>query len=202
MSTLITIGVIIFIIYLLYRVVFVRREPIVQDAEIAFKSKQIYSDPNNPELYSKRGLKFLHRAGNYLFQRDEENANNYYQKALEDFNKAIELNSRYAEAYYYKGIILWTMKDDIEAYYTLVEAEKLGYRKATQFIIDQGMRSNDLPSKHDYTQTKPEINHKEESSHRFVCKYCQCEIELCESEMKLEKYHCPVCKNIIVYKNI
>jgi len=140
MSTLITIGVIIFIIYVIYRIAFIRREPFVQDTEIAFKSKQIYSNPDSAELYSQRGLKFLQRGGNYLYQRDEENANLYYQKAMEDFEKALELNPKLAEAYYYKGMILWARKDDIGAYYTLVEAEKLGYQQATQFMIEQGLR--------------------------------------------------------------
>ena len=140
MSTLITIGVIIFAIYIVYRLVFIRNEPVVQDVEIGIMSKQIYSNPNDPELYSKRGLKYLQRSGNYLAQGDQVNANHYYQLSLEDFDKVIELNPNIAEAYYYKGMILWARKDDSGAYYTLIEAEKLGYQKATQFILDQGMR--------------------------------------------------------------
>jgi len=140
MSTLLTIGVIIFAIYITYRLIFIRNEPLVQDAEIGTKSKQIYSNPNDPELYSKRGLKYLQRAGNYLAQGDQVNADHYYQLSLEDFDKAIELNPNLAEAYYYKGMILWARKDDSGAYYTLIEAEKLGYKKATQFMLENRIR--------------------------------------------------------------
>ena len=140
MGTIITISVVFFVIYIIYKIIFIRSNTLVQDIEIGIKSKQIYSNPDNAKLYAQRGLKFLQRAGNYLQHQDLENATIYYDKALDDFDTAIDINPKLAEAYYYKGIILWVKKDDIGAYYTLLEAEKLGYYKATQFIKDQGMR--------------------------------------------------------------
>ncbi len=141
MGTLLTIGLIIFIIYIVYRLFFIKSESFVQNAEIGIKSKQIYSNPDNPELYLKRGIVFARRGYNYQFNsNDLENASKYYRLAEEDYNKAIELKPNYAEAYFQKGILLWAKKQDTESYYTLVEAEKLGYTEATKFIAQNGMR--------------------------------------------------------------
>ena len=140
MNALIIIGTVIFVLYLIFRLVFVRNEPIVQDAEISFKSKQINSNPNNAELYCKRGFKLLQRGGNYMINGDSENANLSYQNAMNDFEKAIELDPQMGEAYCYKGMIQWARNDNVNARFTLLKSEELGYKRATEIMIDYGMR--------------------------------------------------------------
>jgi tetratricopeptide (TPR) repeat protein len=140
MDILIIIGTVIFTIYLIYRLFFIRHEPLVQDLEIKIKSKQIKKNPNNAEYYFQKGFKLLQRGNNYLASNDGEKANECYGNAKDDFEKCIEIDPQMGEAYCYKGLVEWFRNDEVYARFSLLEAEKLGSKKATELINEFGLR--------------------------------------------------------------
>jgi len=74
---------------------------------------------DHPGLYKNRGNLY------FLF--------GMYDKALEDYSKAIELNSEFAEAYFNRALTHIVLLDNITACSDLMTSESLGYNRSNDF---------------------------------------------------------------------
>ena len=83
-------------------------------------STAIQKSPNNTYLYYNRG--------NLHVQRQD------YQRAVEDYTKAISLEERLAEAYFNRGLALIYMKREAEGIADLSKAGELGLYQAYSII--------------------------------------------------------------------
>lgn len=72
-----------------------------QEARAAF-DKAIQDDPQNPEAYFARGFNILSESS-------------HLDAAIADFNKAIELNPKYARSYLMRGRAYESLGDDVHA---------------------------------------------------------------------------------------
>lgn len=75
-------------------------------------------DDENPALYKLRG-------NIYVLIND-------YPRAIEDYNKAIELDNNFAEAYFNRGMAQILHSNRADACYDLQKSMELGYLKATE----------------------------------------------------------------------
>ncbi len=75
-------------------------------------------DNENPALYKLRG-------NIYVLIND-------YPRAIEDYNKAIELDNNFAEAYFNRGMAQILQSNRADACYDLQKSMELGYLKATE----------------------------------------------------------------------
>lgn len=62
-----------------------------------------------------------------------------YQQAILDFNRTIELNPEYAEAYYYRGNAYNRIGEYQQAIKDFKVAARLGNKKAQDFLRKQGI---------------------------------------------------------------
>ena len=51
-----------------------------------------------------------------------------FKQAIEDFSKAIELNSKFANAYYIRGLCYQELGDEAKAQADFAKAKQLGYK--------------------------------------------------------------------------
>jgi len=57
-----------------------------------------------------------------------------YGRAISDYTKAIEINPRFAEAYYNRGIAYYYKKEYDKSLEDVEKAKKLGYQTSPKFI--------------------------------------------------------------------
>jgi tetratricopeptide (TPR) repeat protein len=68
---------------------------------IADMDAAVKLDPDNPALYVERGQRVI-----LTYDWD---------RALADYNRALDLDSRYADAYYYRGILYASVPEGVDA---------------------------------------------------------------------------------------
>ena len=62
-----------------------------------------------------------------------------YTQAIADFNRAIEINPRYGEAYYNRGVVYNRLGNREQAIDDIRTAARLGYEGARNFLRSQGI---------------------------------------------------------------
>ena len=129
----------IIVVHALYKISKISSLPFIVDSKIALYTKRILLSERD-ELYLKRGLCYFKRGISFLSRDKVIEANIYFAKAISDFDSSIELNKLNDEAYFQKGLLMILLNNSLEAYEALIEAESLGHRKATQTIVENGMR--------------------------------------------------------------
>jgi tetratricopeptide (TPR) repeat protein len=80
------------------------------------------------KLVPTDSLAYVHRGSTYLFKGKDVRDANYYKRALEDFEKAVELRSNYAQAYLGIGTGKWWLGDlagAAEAYSTSIDLQSI-----------------------------------------------------------------------------
>lgn len=94
-----------------------------------FKYTLAITSIKKPALCKDCGKLFLPEGG-------AVKASDYYQSALEDYQKATRLNPNYAEAYYQLGITYMTLDQTTEACLQLQKASDLKHSKASKYRLE------------------------------------------------------------------
>jgi tetratricopeptide (TPR) repeat protein len=77
-------------------------------------------DPNNSDSYINRGTVNVNRGR--------------YNQAIFDFNKAIEINSMFALAYYHRGKSYYSKREYDKSLNDITRLKELGYRISSEFF--------------------------------------------------------------------
>lgn len=132
-------SLILVLLHAIYKISKATNLPLIVDLRIAFYSKKILLREND-EFYLKRGIAYTTRGRRLIHKQKDSEAKIYLEKALSDFNSAIELNKLNDDAFYQKGLLMILFDNSVHAYEAFTEAENLGHKKATEAIIENGMR--------------------------------------------------------------
>lgn len=113
--------------------------PFIIELKIGYFSKKLLLKEDD-SIYLKRGICFSIIGRRFIHKQKDSAALVYLEKALSDFNNAVQINHKNSNALLQKGLLLLLMNRPIEAYEALTEAENLGDKRATKIIIENGMR--------------------------------------------------------------
>ena len=80
------------------------------------------TESRDADFYNKRGIEFGMKG--------------QYDQAILDFNKALEINPGYADAYYNRGIVYYSKKEYAKSWDDIKKAQGLGGQVPPEFLED------------------------------------------------------------------
>jgi serine/threonine protein kinase/tetratricopeptide (TPR) repeat protein len=104
------------------------------EAENQFR-QAIKLDINNAEAYNGLAISFISRAVDRDLSPTKDVALNYLKNAVDEADKAIRLDARYADAYFQKGYALYLSDSWTEAQEPLAKAVELRKDSATYYTV-------------------------------------------------------------------
>ncbi len=113
-------------------------------------AKEMFENAKNYGSHDSKVLELVssdnNKAGKYLQSGDAENSSGDYKEAIEDYNRAIEIDPKYAETYCNRGVARYHLGDKQGALKDLNKAIELNQRYAVSYY-NRGIVKNNLGDK-------------------------------------------------------